>query len=74
MNNFKLKNDPYVSNWLLSIDATANIERNYLQAIKVFCGFTKIPPDELILKADQEAVRSYLNAVQSLYCSFIFSY
>jgi hypothetical protein len=54
MKNFKLKNDPHVSNWLLSIDATANIERNYLQAIKVFCGFTKIPPDELILKADQE--------------------
>ncbi len=60
MNYFKLKNDPYVSNWLLSIDATANIERNYLQAIKVFCGFTKIPPDELIVEGEKEVKSGWL--------------
>jgi hypothetical protein len=37
MKNFKLKNDLIVSNWLLSIDASANNERNYFQAIKAFC-------------------------------------
>jgi hypothetical protein len=41
MKDFKLKNDPTISNWLLSIDASANTERNYLQAIKAFCEFTK---------------------------------
>jgi hypothetical protein len=43
-----LKNDPIVFNWLLSIDASANTERNYLQAIKAFCEFTGKMPDELI--------------------------
>jgi hypothetical protein len=36
-----LENNPVVSSWLLSIDASANIERNYLQAIKAFCEFTE---------------------------------
>ena len=49
-----LKNDPIVSNWLLSIDASANTQRNYLQAIKAFCEFTEKTPDELILEAEQE--------------------
>ena len=39
MKDFKLKNDLIVSNWLLSIDASANNERNYFQAIKAFCEF-----------------------------------
>ena len=62
MKNFKLtsgdasdlKNDPIVSNWLLSIDASANTQRNYLQAIKAFCEFTEKTPDELILEAEKE--------------------
>ena len=62
MKNFKLtsghasylKNDPIISSWLLSIDASANIERNYLQAIKAFCEFTVKTPDELILEAEDE--------------------
>ena len=49
-----LKNDPIISSWLLSIDASANTERNYLQAIKAFCEFTGKKPDELILEAGQE--------------------
>ena len=40
-----LKNDSIVSNWLLSIDASANTERNYLQAIKAFCEFTGKTPE-----------------------------
>jgi hypothetical protein len=54
MKDFKLKNDPTMSNWLLSIDASANTERNYLQAIKAFCEFTEKKPDELILETEQE--------------------
>ena len=54
MKNFELKNDPIVSNWLLSIDASANTERNYLQAIKAFCEFTVKTPDGLILEAEHE--------------------
>ena len=38
----------------LSIDTTANTERNYLQAIKVFCESTKIPPDELVVEGEKE--------------------
>jgi hypothetical protein len=38
----------------LSIDASANTERNYLQAIKAFCEFTRKTPDKLILEADKE--------------------
>jgi integrase len=49
-----LKNDPIVYNWLLSIDASVNTQRNYLQAIKAFCEFTEKTPDELILEAEQE--------------------
>lgn len=37
--NFKLKNDLIVPNWLLSTDSSANIQRNYFQAIKALCGF-----------------------------------
>jgi hypothetical protein len=40
MKYFKLKNDLIVSNWFLSIDASANIQRNYFQAIKALCEFT----------------------------------
>jgi hypothetical protein len=36
-----LKNDPIVSNWFLSIDASVNTQRNYLQATKAFCEFTE---------------------------------
>lgn len=54
MKNLELKNDPIVANWLLSIDASTNTERNYLQAIKAFCEFTGKTPDELILEAEQE--------------------
>lgn len=39
MKNFKLKNDLIVPNWLLSTDSSANIQRNYFQAIKALCGF-----------------------------------
>src|ERR1035437_374480 len=49
-----LKTDPIVSNWLLSIDASINTQRNYLQAINAFCTFTEKMPDELILEAEQE--------------------
>jgi len=37
MKSFKLKNNLIVLNWLLSIDASTNIQRNYFQAIKAFC-------------------------------------
>jgi len=37
----ELKNNPIISSWLLSIDTSANTERNYLQAIKAFCEFTE---------------------------------
>ncbi len=49
-----LKNDSILSNWFLSIDASANTQRNYLQAIKAFCEFTEKTPDELIQEAEQE--------------------
>jgi len=49
-----LKNDSILSNWFLSIDASAYTQRNYLQAIKAFCEFTEKTPDELILEAEQE--------------------
>lgn len=49
-----LKNDPIVSSWLLSIDASANTERNYLQAIKAFCEFTGKKPGELIPEAEHK--------------------
>jgi hypothetical protein len=34
----------------LSIDASANIERNYLQAIKAFCEYTGKMLNDFILK------------------------
>ncbi len=38
----------------MSIDASANTERNYLQAIKAFCEFAGKMSDELIFKVEQE--------------------
>ncbi|MGB9929474.1 MAG: hypothetical protein ACPK85_13925 [Methanosarcina sp.] len=39
--------------------ADANIQRNYLQAIKAFCEFKEKKSDELILEVRQE-IKSYL--------------
>jgi hypothetical protein len=67
-----LKNDPIVSNWLLSIDAGVNTERNYLHAIKAFCEFTEKTPDELIMEAEQE-VKSGLLMRQRLIKTYLIS-
>lgn len=68
-----LKNDPIVSNWLLSIDAGVNTERNYLHAIKAFCEFTEKTPDELIMEAEQE-VKSGLLMRQRLIKTYLISF
>jgi hypothetical protein len=68
-----LKSDPIVSNWLLSIDASANTERNYLQAIKAFCEFTEKTPDELIMEAEQE-VKSGLLMRQRFIKTYLISF
>lgn len=68
-----LKSDPIVSNWLLSIDASANTQRNYLQAIKAFCEFTEKTPDELITEAEQE-VKSGLLKRQRLIKTYLINF
>ncbi len=68
-----LKSNPVVSDWLLSIDASANTERNYLQAIKAFCEFTEKTPDELIMEAEQE-VKSGLLMRQKLIKTYLISF
>jgi hypothetical protein len=55
-----LKNDSILSNWFLSIDTSANTQRNYLQAIKAFCELTEKTPDELIQEAEQEVKYGFL--------------
>lgn len=65
-NASELKNDPYVSNWLLTIDARPNTERNYLQAIKGFCEFTQKTPEKLILEAELEIKSGLLPRERSI--------
>jgi len=49
-----LKNDRYVRQWLSDIGAKELTQRNYLQAIGLFCDFTGKVPEELINEAEAE--------------------
>ncbi len=66
-----LKNDSILTNWFLSIDASANTQRNYLQAIKAFCEFTEKTPDELIQEAEPEV--KYGSLMKQRYIKTYFS-
>ena len=49
-----LKGDKYVRQWLSDIGAKELTQRNYLQAIGLFCGFVSKVPEELINEAEAE--------------------
>ena len=56
----KLRENPFVSEWLDNLNASANTEDTYLQGMQAYLNFTQMTPEELIHEAEEEIVKGIL--------------